>query len=116
MRLLFLVRLAIELLTAGSQAADGAGFQLFASRSKSKFLSLEERHTWQSILMPTVIFQLLTRTSTRTMIHITNTLTRVAGQGPGQSIRMCIPTLVKPTRMDMDMGVLIIITTAIKPV
>ena len=26
-RLLFFVRLAIELLTAGSQAADGAGFQ-----------------------------------------------------------------------------------------
>ena len=38
-RLLFFVRLAIELLTAGSQAADGAGFQLFASRSKGKFLS-----------------------------------------------------------------------------
>jgi hypothetical protein len=31
--------LAIELSIAGSQAADGAGFQLFASRSKSKFLS-----------------------------------------------------------------------------
>jgi hypothetical protein len=28
--------LAIELLTAGSQAADGAGFQLFASRSKKQ--------------------------------------------------------------------------------
>ena len=38
-RLLFFVRLAIELLTTGSQAADGAGVQLFASRSKSKFLS-----------------------------------------------------------------------------
>jgi len=35
-RLLFFVRLAIELLTAGSQAADGAGFQLFASRSKKQ--------------------------------------------------------------------------------
>jgi len=32
----FFVRLAIELLTAGSQAADGAGFQLFASRSKKQ--------------------------------------------------------------------------------
>ena len=64
--------------------------------------------------MPTVIFQLHTRTSTRTMIHITNTLTRVASQG--QSIRISITTLVKPTRMDMHMGVLIIITTAIKPV
>ena len=50
------------------------------------------------------------------MIHITNTLTRVASQGPGQSIRISITTLVKPTRMDMHMGVLIIITTAIKPV
>src|SRR5919108_5487007 len=30
------VILAIELLTAGSQAADGAGFQLFASRSKKQ--------------------------------------------------------------------------------
>jgi hypothetical protein len=64
--------------------------------------------------MPTIIFQLLTRTSTRTMIHITNILTRVAG--PGQSIRISMTTLVKPTRMDMNMGVLIIITTAIKPV
>jgi hypothetical protein len=44
-RLLFFVRLAIELLTAGSQAADGAGFQLFASRSKSKFLSLTTENT-----------------------------------------------------------------------
>src|SRR5262245_26253067 len=35
-RLRFFVRLAIELLTAGSQAADGAGFQLFASRSKKQ--------------------------------------------------------------------------------
>src|SRR5215510_8581063 len=35
-RLLFFVRLAIELLTAGSQAGDGAGFQLFASRSKKQ--------------------------------------------------------------------------------
>ena len=50
------------------------------------------------------------------MSHITNTLTRVASQGPGQSIRISITTLVKPTRMDMHMGVLIIITTAIKPV
>ena len=39
-RLLFFVRLAIEPLIAGLQAADGAGFQLFASGSKSKFLSL----------------------------------------------------------------------------
>ena len=66
--------------------------------------------------MPTVMFQLHTRTSTRTMSHITNTLTRVASQGPGQSIRISITTVVKPTRMDMHMGVLIIITTAIKPV
>ena len=66
--------------------------------------------------MPTIIFQLLTRTSTHTMSHITNTLTRVASQRPGQSIRISITTLVKPTRMDMHMGVLIIITTAIKPV
>jgi hypothetical protein len=66
--------------------------------------------------MPTVIFHLLTRTSTRTMIHITNMLTRVASQGPGQSIRISITTLVKPTRMDMRTGALIIITTAIKPV
>ena len=66
--------------------------------------------------MPTVIFQLLTRTSTRTMIHITDTLTRVVSQGPGQNIRISITMLVKPTRMDMHMGVLIIITTAIKPV
>jgi hypothetical protein len=65
--------------------------------------------------MVTVIFQLLTHTSMRTMIHITNTLTRVASQGPGQSIRISITTLVKPTRMDMHMGVPIIITTAIKP-
>ena len=50
------------------------------------------------------------------MSHITNTLTRVASQRPGQSIRISITTLVKPTRMDMHMGVLIIITTAIKPV
>ena len=92
------------------------GFSDSRRDPKSKFLSLEERHTWQSILMPTVIFQLLTRTSTRTMIHITNTLTRVASQGPGQSIRISITTVVKPTRMDMHMGVLIIITTAIKPV
>src|SRR5262249_19443513 len=35
-RLLFFVRLAIKLLTAGSQAADGAAFQLFASRSKKQ--------------------------------------------------------------------------------
>src|SRR5262245_30174004 len=42
-RLLFFVRLAIELLTAGSQAADGAGFQLFASRSKKQFLSFVEK-------------------------------------------------------------------------
>src|SRR5215510_593220 len=35
-RLLFFGRLAIELLTANSQAADGAGFQLFASRSKKQ--------------------------------------------------------------------------------
>ena len=48
------------------------------------------------------------------MIHSTNTLTRVASQGPGQSIRISITTLVKPTRMDMHMGVLIIITMAIK--
>jgi hypothetical protein len=66
--------------------------------------------------MPTVIFQLHTRTSTRTMIHITNTLMRVASRGPGQSIRISITMLVKPTRMDMHMGVLIIITTAIKAV
>src|SRR5262245_54975362 len=32
----FFVRLAIELLTAGSQVADGGGFQLFASRSKKQ--------------------------------------------------------------------------------
>ena len=32
----FFVRLAIELLTAGSQATDGAGFQLFASRSEKQ--------------------------------------------------------------------------------
>ena len=32
-RLLFFVRLAIELLIAGSQAADGAGFQFFAPGS-----------------------------------------------------------------------------------
>ena len=91
------------------------GFSDSRRDPKSKFLSLEERHTWQTILMPTVIFQLLTRTSTRTMIYITNTLTRVASQGPGQSIRISITTLVKPTRMDMHMGMLIIITTAIKP-
>jgi hypothetical protein len=36
MELRFFVRLAIELLTAGSQAADGAGFQIFASRSKKQ--------------------------------------------------------------------------------
>jgi hypothetical protein len=36
MGLLFFVRLAIELLTADSQAADEAGFQLFASRSKKQ--------------------------------------------------------------------------------
>jgi hypothetical protein len=66
--------------------------------------------------MPTVIFLLLTRTSTRTMIHIIDTLTPVASQGPGQSIRISTTTLVKPTRMDMHMGVLTIITTAIKPV
>jgi hypothetical protein len=50
------------------------------------------------------------------MIHITNTLMRVASRGPGQSIRISITMLVKPTRMDMHMGVLIIITTAIKAV
>jgi hypothetical protein len=32
----FFVRLAIELLIAGLQAADVAGFQLFASASKMK--------------------------------------------------------------------------------
>src|SRR5215467_3992947 len=42
-RLLFFVRLAIELVTAGSQAADGAEFHLFVSRSKSKFLSFFEK-------------------------------------------------------------------------
>jgi len=31
-----LVRLAVELLTAGSQAADGAGVQLLASRSENQ--------------------------------------------------------------------------------
>ena len=31
-----LVRLAVELLTAGSQAADGAGVQLLASRSEKQ--------------------------------------------------------------------------------
>jgi len=36
-----LVRLAIELLIGGLQAADGAGVQLFASRSK-KALSIRE--------------------------------------------------------------------------
>jgi hypothetical protein len=91
------------------------GFSDSRRGPKSKFLSLEEGHTWQSILMVTVIFQLLTHTSMRTMIHITNTLTRVASQGPGQSIRISITTFVKPTRMDMHMGVPIIITTAIKP-
>jgi hypothetical protein len=35
-RLRFFVRLAIELLTAGSQAADGTGFQLFVARSKKQ--------------------------------------------------------------------------------
>jgi len=34
--LLSFVRLAIELLMAGSQAADGAGFQLSASGSKKQ--------------------------------------------------------------------------------
>jgi hypothetical protein len=41
----FLVQLAIELLIGGLQAADGTGFQLFASSSKIKFLSRERpRH------------------------------------------------------------------------
>lgn len=31
-----LVRLAVEVLTAGSQAADGAGVQLLASRSEKQ--------------------------------------------------------------------------------
>lgn len=35
-RLLFFIRLAIELLIAGSQATDGAGFQLFASGSRKQ--------------------------------------------------------------------------------
>ena len=34
--LLSFVEVPVELLTAGSQAADGAGFQLFASRSKKQ--------------------------------------------------------------------------------
>jgi hypothetical protein len=38
-RLLFFVRLAIELLTADSQAADGAGFSYSRRDPKSKFLS-----------------------------------------------------------------------------
>ena len=44
-RLLFFVRLAIELLIAGSQAADGAGFQLFASGSKKQIPIIYEPAT-----------------------------------------------------------------------
>src|SRR5262249_59718819 len=54
-RLLFFVRLAIELLTVGSQAADGAGFQLFASRSERQILSLwrsAPRTCWTSKSLP----------------------------------------------------------------
>ncbi len=41
--LLFFVRLAIELLIAGSQAADGAGFQFFASGSKKQIPIINRR-------------------------------------------------------------------------
>jgi hypothetical protein len=49
-RLLFFIRLAIELLTAGSQAADGAGFQLFASRSKKQVPIIMAKRTADMLL------------------------------------------------------------------
>jgi hypothetical protein len=49
-KLLFFVRLAIELLTVGSQAADGAGFQLFASRSKKQIPIIMAKRTADMLL------------------------------------------------------------------
>src|SRR5262249_15215536 len=49
-RLLFFVRLAIELLTAGSQAADGGGLQLSASRSKKQIPIIMAKRTADMLL------------------------------------------------------------------
>jgi hypothetical protein len=46
----FFVRLAIELLTADSQAADGGGFQLFASRFKKQIPIIMAKRTADMLL------------------------------------------------------------------
>ena len=50
MEAVFLGRLAIKLLTADSQAADGAGVQLFVSRSKRQIPIIMTKRTANMLL------------------------------------------------------------------